>query len=96
MAGSADRLAILSTVGERQAKRLTLITLLVKFDRGYYYDNETGFYYLQSRYYDPEVMRFINADGLVSTGQGVVGYNMYVYCNNNPMNMRDSEGTSVM
>ena len=30
--------------------------------RGYYYDNETGFYYLQTRYYDPEIRRFINAD----------------------------------
>ena len=35
--------------------------------RGYYYDNETGFYYLQSRYYDPSTGRFINADGYVST-----------------------------
>ena len=38
--------------------------------RGYYYDNETGFYYLQSRYYDPVNRRFINADSLASTGQG--------------------------
>ena len=30
--------------------------------RGYYYDNETGYYYLQSRYYDPGICRFINAD----------------------------------
>ena len=36
--------------------------------RGYYYDSETGFYYLQSRYYDPVIRRFINADGYVSTG----------------------------
>ena len=36
--------------------------------RGYYYDNETGFYFLQSRYYDPETGRFLNADGYVSTG----------------------------
>ena len=35
--------------------------------RGYYYDNETGFYYLQSRYYDPANRRFINADGLISS-----------------------------
>lgn len=44
--------------------------------RGYMYDKETGFYYLRSRYYDPEVGRFLNADGLVSTGQGLSGYNM--------------------
>ena len=60
--------------------------------RGYYYDTETGFYYLQSRYYDPEVCRFLNADGYVSTGQGVSGYNMYAYCGNNPVNRVDSTG----
>ena len=38
--------------------------------RGYYYDSDTGFYCLQSRYYDPELRRFINADGYASTGQG--------------------------
>jgi len=43
--------------------------------RGYYYDTETGFYYLQSRYYDPAMHRFINADSLASTGQGFVGTN---------------------
>ena len=41
--------------------------------RGYVYDPETGFYYVSSRYYDPEIGRFINADGYVSTGQGVLG-----------------------
>ena len=61
--------------------------------RGYYYDTETGFYYLQSRYYDPVVGRFINADGLVSTGQGVLGQNMFAYCLNNPVNMCDPTGT---
>lgn len=60
--------------------------------RGYYYDGETGFYYLESRYYDPEAKRFINADGLISTGQGVMGYNMYSYCMNNPANMADPSG----
>ena len=60
--------------------------------RGYYYDKETGFYYLKSRYYDPEAKRFINADGLVSTGTGVKGYNMYAYCENNPVNRSDPSG----
>ena len=45
--------------------------------RGYYYDTETGLYYLQSRYYDPVTCRFINADVLLSTGQCVLGYNMF-------------------
>lgn len=53
--------------------------------RGYYYDIETGLYYLQSRYYDPEVGRFISADSYISTGQGVLGHNMFAYCGNNPV-----------
>ena len=61
--------------------------------RGYYYDSETGLYYLQSRYYDPEVGRFISADGYVSTGTGFLGYNMYAYCNNDPILLQDSSGS---
>ena len=60
--------------------------------RGYYYDRETGFYYLNSRYYDPKIGRFINADSYVSTGQGIVGYNMFAYCGNNPVNASDPMG----
>ena len=60
--------------------------------RGYVYDWETGLYYLQSRYYNPEIGRFINADSLVSTGQGMLGYNMFAYCGNNPVNRVDSTG----
>lgn len=60
--------------------------------RGYYHDQETGFYYLNSRYYDPYMMRFINADGYVSTGQGLNGNNMYAYCNNNPVMYVDPNG----
>ena len=60
--------------------------------RGYVYDEETGFYYLQSRYYNPEVGRFISADVLLSTGQGVLGHNAYAYCLNNPVNGIDPDG----
>ena len=60
--------------------------------RGYIYDEETGFYYLQSRYYNPEVGRFISADVLLSTGQGVLGHNAYAYCGNNPASRIDTEG----
>jgi len=60
--------------------------------RGYYYDSETGFYYLQSRYYDPEICRFINADSYASTGQSYLGYNMFAYCANNPIAYTDLEG----
>ncbi len=61
--------------------------------RGYYYDSETGYYYLQSRYYDPANRRFINADVYNSTGQGFVGTNMFAYCNNNPVRYEDNSGT---
>ena len=60
--------------------------------RGYVYDHDTELYYLQSRYYDPEVSRFINADGLVSTGQGLIGNNMFAYCLSNPVNFADRIG----
>jgi len=60
--------------------------------RGYYYDVETGFYYLQTRYYDPTVGRFINADARINTSQGVLGINMFAYCINNPVNMADHSG----
>jgi len=61
--------------------------------RGYYYDTDTGFYYLQSRYYDPAVKRFISADGAISgVGGEILGYNQYAYCFNNPINMTDESG----
>ena len=63
--------------------------------RGYVYDSETGFYYLQSRYYDPTIGRFINEDALVSTGYGILGLNMFAYCNNNPASFADSSGYSL-
>lgn len=60
--------------------------------RGYYYDSETGYYYLQSRYYDPSICRFINADDLsfITT----TDINSFAYCVNNPVNQSDSTGTS--
>jgi RHS repeat-associated protein len=51
-----------------------------------------GLYYCQSRYYDAVVGRWINADGLVTTGQGVLSFNMYSYCNNNWVNLSDPDG----
>lgn len=64
--------------------------------RGYYYDTELGFYYLNSRYYDPAVGRFINADVYVSTGQGLLGYNMFAYCLNDPVSHKDDQGTDTV
>ena len=61
--------------------------------RGYYYDSETGFYYLQSRYYDPEIGRFINADSYASTdATGLLSTNMFAYCENNPAMRIDPTG----
>ncbi len=61
--------------------------------RGYVYDTETGLYYLQSRYNDPTTGRFINADVYASTGQGIIGHNMFAYCGNNPVCYSDPAGT---
>jgi RHS repeat-associated protein len=61
--------------------------------RGYYYDSETGFYLTGTRYYDPQIGRFINADGeMSSVGGDIRGYNLYAYCFNNPVNMSDPTG----
>ena len=64
--------------------------------RGYVYDQETGFYYLQSRYYDPIIARFVNADMYVSTGQGIVGNNMFTYCHNTPVSSFDNTGRTTV
>ena len=61
--------------------------------RGYFYDAETGLYYLQSRYYDPEVSRFINPDVFATSDiDGVLAANMFAYCENNPIRNTDSTG----
>ena len=61
--------------------------------RGYYYDIESGWYYLNNRYYDPQVGRFINADGVIAgVGGGISDYNLFAYCFNNPVNMQDHNG----
>jgi RHS repeat-associated protein len=60
--------------------------------KGYRYDTETGLYYLQSRYYNAEWGRFINADGMVGQTGDLLGHNMFAYCKNNPVNMADPSG----
>ena len=60
--------------------------------RGYVYDRETYLYYLQSRYYDPIIGRFISADNYPSTGQGLTGNTMFAYCGNNPVARNDEGG----
>jgi RHS repeat-associated protein len=62
--------------------------------RGYYYDDETGMYYLQSRYYDPEIRRFINADDVdvLKAQDDLYDKNLYAYCDNNPVIRKDKYG----
>jgi RHS repeat-associated protein len=66
--------------------------------RGYYFDSETGFYYLNSRYYDPEVGRFLNADSadavVEDISRSMLAANLYVYCWNNSVISLDIEGQS--
>ncbi|MCL2866668.1 MAG: RHS repeat-associated core domain-containing protein, partial [Clostridia bacterium] len=60
--------------------------------RGYVYDEETGLYYLRSRYYNPEWGRFINADTVLGNVGGLLSHNLFAYCRNNPVSMIDSTG----
>ncbi len=62
--------------------------------RGYTYEPESELYYLQSRFYDPSIRRFISPDAFTSTGQGILGNNMLAYCGNNPVNCADPTGQS--
>ncbi len=66
--------------------------------KGYYFDPETGWYYLQSRYYDPVVGRFLNADAVEFLGASisVVGYNLFAYADSNPVNYADPFGNWII
>lgn len=72
------------TVGEKNPYRY----------RGYRYDEETGLYYLQSRYYNPEWGRFINADSEIYNGAELLAHNLFGYCGNDPINFIDNTGTA--
>ena len=62
--------------------------------RGYYYDAETGLYFLKTRYYDPEVGRFITIDDISYIDPETInGLNLYAYCGNNPVMGYDPDGT---
>ena len=60
--------------------------------RGYVYDEETGLYYLRSRYYNPEWGRFVNCDNVMGTVSCLVSHNLCLYCNNNPIIYFDRDG----
>ncbi|MEG0307617.1 MAG: RHS repeat-associated core domain-containing protein [Clostridium sp.] len=60
--------------------------------RGYRYDNETGYYYLQSRDYNPEMGRFINADAIAGSIGELLSHNIFAYCGNDVINRHDPSG----
>ena len=67
--------------------------------RGYFWCTTTGFYYLQSRYYDPFIGRFINADDMRVLGveqDNLLQFNLFTYCLNNPVNMIDPSGYTAI
>lgn len=79
-----------STYGNDEAALLSRINPLAY--RSYVLDIGTGLYYLQTRYYDPSLGRFLNADAFATTGQGLLGNNMFAYCGNNPIVNTDAQG----
>ena len=67
--------------------------------RGYFYDTETGMYYLKSRYYDPELRRFISADSVMSVTASMETFhnrNLYAYCDGNPLSRKDESGDFII
>ena len=63
--------------------------------RGYYYDSDLGLYYLNTRFYDAEICRFISADTvdvISATASSLTEKNLYAYCDNNPVVRRDASG----
>jgi len=65
--------------------------------RSYYQDNETGWYYLNSRYYNPLTNRFVTMDQIEYLGasENILSYNLYSYCENDPINKVDYNGNSA-
>ena len=65
--------------------------------RGYYFDTETELYYLKSRYYDPEIGRFVTIDDHSYLDPDTInGVNLYAYCGNNPVKYSDPNGTFII
>lgn len=89
------KLLSIETAEDGNAEQLAIAETNPLRYRGYYYDNETGMYYLQSRYYNPELCRFISADGFeYADTSGELNANLYMYCWNNAVAFKDAEGTT--
>lgn len=82
-------------IGKSGTLAETLGTLNPFRYRGYVYDEETGLYYLRSRYYNPNLGRFVNADRVFDANASVTTYNQYAYCDNCPVIYLDSEGRGL-
>jgi len=78
--------SLAATLGERNPFRY----------RGYYYDAETGLYYLNQRYYNPEWGRFVNADDYLGQNGQLLAHNVFAYCANNPVMYGDPSGQCFM
>ena len=83
--------AVTETIADSDEARLVAKVNPFKF-KGYFFDNETGFYYLKSRYYSPELGRFISADGEIGQVGDTMVMNLFAYCRNNPINLSDEGG----
>ena len=89
------KLLQINTTEPDNADQLAVATANPLRYRGYYYDSETGMYYLQSRYYDPDLGRFISADDFdCLTTSNFFSVNAYAYCWNSPIAFKDSEGNT--
>ena len=74
-----------STIGEMNPLRY----------RGYYYDTESGMYYLNARYYNPKLCRFITQDSILGANGDILSYNLFAYCSNNPVMYADPSGQFI-
>ena len=90
-------IASISSIGDLESGIVLANANPIRY-RGYYFDSETGYYYLQSRYYDPSICRFINADvpEIAEISKDIPdGLNLFAYCNDNPVNYKDEYGLWV-
>jgi len=91
-----DIVSITDSAGKAITDESSIVLINPIRYRGYYYDTETGLYYLQSRYYNPEWGRFLNADAIMGANNDLLSYNLFCYCSNNPVNFSDPSGNAAV